>query len=292
MTQETFTPQIPHRNNAGRGLFVLIFAFVILSVLTGLCANLLGKTSLEQARVMRLVALLQDVFLFTVPALAGVLVATNSPAEMLGVMKRPSWRAVSAMVLVMIFSIPALEGVIYWNYHLNLDFLGRALLEMARQLEDASSGAIMSMMGDASVGTLIVNILIIGVAAGFSEEIFFRGGLQRLFKAMGLNAHIAIWLVAIIFSGMHLQFYGFVPRLLLGAFFGYLLYWSNSLWLPVLAHILNNTVYVVTAWTQTRMNGEVPSTEPVLWNPLLIAASVIVTASLLFLLYGICVNRR
>ncbi|MDE6269714.1 MAG: CPBP family intramembrane metalloprotease, partial [Muribaculaceae bacterium] len=99
------------------------------------------------------------------------------------------------------------------------------------------------------------NILIIGVAAGVSEELFFRGALQRLLSTGGMSTHAAVWTAAVVFSAMHLQFFGFVPRMLLGAYFGYLLVWSRSIWLPAAAHALNNTVYVIMQWYYLR-NGE------------------------------------
>jgi len=60
-----------------------------------------------------------------------------------------------------------------------------------------------------------------------------------------MNIHAAIWVTAFIFSAIHVQFYGFLPRILLGAAFGYMAVWSGSLWLPILAHFINNAVGVI-----------------------------------------------
>ena len=72
--------------------------------------------------------------------------------------------------------------------------------------------------------------------------------MQKLIDEKWQNHHIAIWVTAIIFSAIHLQFFGFFPRMLLGAFFGYLLVWSKSIWLPIYAHFLNNSMAVVAAY--------------------------------------------
>ncbi|MDE6177435.1 MAG: CPBP family intramembrane metalloprotease, partial [Paramuribaculum sp.] len=93
---------------------------------------------------------------------------------------------------------------------------------------------------------LIISVIIIGVLAGVSEELFFRGTLQRLLITRPMPPHIAIWLTAVIFSLVHFQFFGFVPRVLLGAFFGYLAWWSGSVWLPAIIHAVNNSVVVIT----------------------------------------------
>jgi len=99
-----------------------------------------------------------------------------------------------------------------------------------------------------TIGALLVNLLMLAVIPAIGEEFIFRGCLQRLFNQLTKNHHIAIWLTAIIFSSIHLQFYGFIPRMLLGAMFGYLFVWSNSLWLPILGHFLNNATAVITAY--------------------------------------------
>ena len=114
-------------------------------------------------------------------------------------------------------------------------------------MEAAAEGVVSGMLKGSSVGSLIVSICIVGVLAGLSEELFFRGGVQGIFTRSEMGRTMAVWLTAILFSVMHFQFFGFLPRLLMGAFFGYLLIWTKSIWVPVFAHVLNNSVVVVTA---------------------------------------------
>ena len=92
-------------------------------------------------------------------------------------------------------------------------------------------------MAGATVPSLIVSVLIVGVFAGFSEELFFRGAMQRIMMSTRLNLHVTIWVVAVIFSLFHFQFFGFMPRLLLGAYFGYLLVLRRSLLGSVFGHV-------------------------------------------------------
>lgn len=95
-------------------------------------------------------------------------------------------------------------------------------------------------------GSLLVNILVLAVLPGLCEELFFRGFLlQSLVRR--LNPHVAIWVVALLFSFFHFQFYGFFTRLLLGALFGYLRYWSGSLWPAVVAHAAYNAANIILA---------------------------------------------
>jgi uncharacterized protein len=93
--------------------------------------------------------------------------------------------------------------------------------------------------------SFLMGILVIGVLAGIGEEFLFRGVLQPKLHLFTGNAHVAIWLSAFIFSAIHFQFYGFFPRMMLGAVFGYLYLYSGSLVYPIIGHILNNTFTVV-----------------------------------------------
>ena len=60
-----------------------------------------------------------------------------------------------------------------------------------------------------------------------------------------MRTHVAIWLTAVIFSAVHMQFSGFVPRMLMGALFVYMLVWTGSLWVPILLHFTNNAMAVI-----------------------------------------------
>jgi membrane protease YdiL (CAAX protease family) len=92
-------------------------------------------------------------------------------------------------------------------------------------------------------------IVILAVVPAIGEELLFRGILQNKITLLTKNYHVAIWVSAIIFSAIHFQFYGFVPRVLLGALFGYLYVWSGNLGVAILAHFINNgfTLFLIYA---------------------------------------------
>jgi len=92
---------------------------------------------------------------------------------------------------------------------------------------------------------LAFNIFMIAFLPAIGEELLFRGVIQKIFTNMTRNHHWGIWISAILFSALHIQFYGFVPRVILGALFGYILVWSGSMWLPILAHFFNNAFAVI-----------------------------------------------
>jgi membrane protease YdiL (CAAX protease family) len=138
-----------------------------------------------------------------------------------------------------------------------------------------------------SIPVLLINLLMLAIIPAVGEEFIFRGCLQKIFGHWIGNYHIAIWITAIIFSAIHFQFYGFMPRMLLGALFGYLLVWSGSLWLPILAHFMNNGVAVVTAYVFQQQGKPLelmyesdPASQPVF------IASIAVMAVLLWYFYN------
>ncbi len=99
-----------------------------------------------------------------------------------------------------------------------------------------------------SSSALLVNLLMIAVIPAIGEEFMCRGVMQRLFSGWMRNRHAGVWLAAVIFSALHFQFFGFIPRMLLGAMLGYLFLWSNSIWLPVTAHFVNNGSAIIISY--------------------------------------------
>lgn len=124
-----------------------------------------------------------------------------------------------------------------------------AVADFMRNLEDAADQILGLVTSQRSSWDLFCNILIFAVLAGICEEFFFQGALQPLLTNWSKNPHIGILLTALIFSALHFQFYGFIPRFLLGIYLGYLFYWSKSLWLPILAHVLHNALSLIIDYT-------------------------------------------
>jgi membrane protease YdiL (CAAX protease family) len=107
-----------------------------------------------------------------------------------------------------------------------------------------------------NIQEFIAGIFVIGVLAGIGEEVFFRGLIQPKIRLYTGSIHWGIWLTAIIFSAIHMQFYGFLPRVFLGAIFGYLYVYSGSLVYPILAHIFNNSITVLLVYLAKQGNIE------------------------------------
>ena len=230
----------------GITLMSLVIAAIIMGIVTS------GGVSTLSLRISTLV---QDVMLFILPAVITAVMVTPYPGELLAINRGTSVNLLIIVVLTFVVSLPSMNALVAWNESLTLPAALSGVEQWMRESENAAKGAVEMLLGGTSVGDLVVSILIVGVLAGFSEEIFFRGGLQRLLASGRMSPHAAIWLTAFIFSSFHVQFFGFFPRLLLGAYFGYLLWWSRSIWLPVFAHNLNNSTVVYASW-HNRVYGE------------------------------------
>jgi len=141
--------------------------------------------------------------------------------------------------------IVTISPLVEWNMNMEFpDFL-KGVESWARDAEDKAAELTTAMTSFASVGDLVLGLIVIALLPAIGEELVFRGLFQNEFYRGSGNIHLSIWLAAIIFSAIHLQFYGFIPRLLLGALFGYLYYWSGSLLIPMFAHFVNNAISVI-----------------------------------------------
>lgn len=135
--------------------------------------------------------------------------------------------------------------LIEWNVNLVLlDFL-EPFERWAQELEQKGQQLTEMMTIFDSVTDFILSLLVIGIIHSIGEEFLFRGLVQNQLFVISKNAHVAIWLAGFIFSLVHLQFYGLVPRMFLGVLFGYLYYWSGNLLVPILAHFVNNGLMLI-----------------------------------------------
>lgn len=160
------------------------------------------------------------------------------------------WPKQSMINIVLILSVTLLPVVgVLSSFNQNIMPQEGHVAEFMRDLEEAANHILEIVTSQRSSWDLVSNILVFAVLAGICEEFFFQGALQPLMMNWTKNPHVGILLTALIFSALHFQFYGFIPRFLLGVYLGYLFYWSRSLWLPILAHVLHNALSLMVDFT-------------------------------------------
>jgi membrane protease YdiL (CAAX protease family) len=148
-------------------------------------------------------------------------------------------------VLVFIISYVFVSFLSQWNKGMELPASMREVEQVMRSMEDAALKTTGLLLSGKTIGSLILNLVVLAGFAALSEEIFFRGALQQFIQEKFTNGHIAVWITALVFSLVHFQFYGFLPRLLLGGLLGYLFLYTRNLWIPILFHFINNALIVV-----------------------------------------------
>lgn len=267
-------------------LLLLILLFVVGLSVTGLFSYFIVRMVPDLTAAMRISAVVQDLLAFVLPAIVLALLVSRLPARFLQ-LNRPRPVALLLAALAVVASIPMINSLVAWNSAIDFGPLQQSL----QQAEASAEAAAEIMLGGSSVADLVMGLLIVGVLAGLSEELFFRGALQRLLMTRPMNPHVAIWLTAFIFSAIHVQFFGFVPRLVLGAMFGYVAWWSGSVWPAVVAHVVNNSVTVTVMWFIKReaLESGVENFGAMEWAP--VCLSVAATTLLLVAIRNSCAGK-
>jgi hypothetical protein len=237
--------------------FLMGACYLVIFILTFLAAMpLFGKTLNEIIELftsgnfkneINLLSFFQVTYslgLFLIPALLAGFLFYGKSLEYLSGKVKPLGVTLILSVLLVLCSVPLINFLAEFNMNISLPDKLSGLESRLRETESEAEKLMDLFLSDTSVSRFIINLLMIAVIPAFGEEFFFRGILQRIFTEWFRNKHAAIIIVAILFSFMHLQFLGFIPRILLGALFGYMLAWTGSIWVPVLAHFVNNSIAV------------------------------------------------
>ncbi|MFP4619912.1 MAG: CPBP family intramembrane glutamic endopeptidase [Bacteroidales bacterium] len=234
------------------GSFFVVFSFGYLlaiplfelsfSELSDLFAT---RDFLDKMHLVKYFQMIQTIGLFVFPPLIIARLYSEGVWNFLGFPSQPKIASVSAVIIMIFVALPFINFLSHLNQSLpfpeSLESLEKYLINRE---EDAREMTHRFLDAD-NIQQLFVNLFMIAVLPAFGEEMVFRGILQKLFALWSRNIHWGILIAAILFSAMHIQFYGFLPRLALGLLFGYLFFWSGSIWLPILGHFVNNASAVV-----------------------------------------------
>ncbi len=204
-----------------------------------LLENISEETPRETLKGVQVILAISQLFTFLIPALVfSIFYYKRNWKERILLHRFPSGDNLSWGFGLLILTFIAMQLVYWLNKQIPLP-------ESLRAAEDTSQALIQAMMQLDSPYALITNLVIMALLPAIGEELIFRGLVQRIAVRLAENVHAGIWISATLFSLMHWQFEGFFVRQLLGALFGYLLYWSGSLWLPIIVHFVFNGLQIV-----------------------------------------------
>jgi len=243
-------------------LCLCLISVVLFSVIGGVIAavtygfnpsniNNLGDPKIIEG--MKMFQLFSAIGLFIVPPLVYGVIASKKPIVNLSLntLNKPINYLLIAILMVVL--TPFLSWVIEVNANMVLpDFLS-GIEQWMKDSESKAESLTEAFLTFDGIGSLIYMMLIVAIVPAIGEELLFRGVLQKIMIAWTKNPHTGIWITAFLFSALHMQFFGFFPRMLLGALFGYLFFWSKSLWLPILGHFINNGTVVIASYLYPEM---------------------------------------
>ncbi len=203
----------------------------------------------ENAHLLRQSLFFQTLCAFFFPALILSWLFSDDIRQYLHVEQGFSSGVVILTILSILFLMPLLNASIYWTQQIPFPESLKAVgVKIALLEEQAQQMAAMVLTTDKYL-IFLINLFIVAVLTAIGEEFLFRGALQNIFSKIFKNPHAVIWTVGIIFSFVHFRFYGFFARAFLGVYLGYLLYYSKSIWVPILAHFTQNAMGVVSFYS-------------------------------------------
>ncbi|MBS7564392.1 CPBP family intramembrane metalloprotease [Mucilaginibacter sp. Bleaf8] len=195
------------------------------------------------------------------------------------------------VLAIMYVSLPVMEEMIRLNQQMQLPDSLKNIENWMRNMENAAQKATAVMLRMNTIGDLITALLVIGLFTAIAEEFLFRGCMQTIFVRWTNNQHVAIWITATLFSAFHMEFFGFVPRLMLGVLFGYFAAWSGSIWPAVWAHFLNNGSAVLITYLYQHKQVNINPDADYTFSYSTYALSVIITVLLMLNYRNVALNK-
>ena len=234
---------------------IIFLVFMIIAIIVALPVFHLNIFELQEVfsdfenvsnvGVLKYFQIIQTLGLFVVPPFVIVFLFYREVGESLQLKNLPELQVSVKVFLIMIIGLPVINLLAMWNAQIDLPQWLDSVEQWMKVTEESAEKLTEMFLSADNTGEFLINFLMIAILPAIGEELLFRGILQRYLIEWLKNKHIGVLITSILFSALHLQFFGFIPRLLLGIFFGYLLLWSRNLWLPILAHFINNGVAVI-----------------------------------------------
>ncbi len=163
--------------------------------------------------------------------------------------KMPHWKEVAVFVLGLVIVIPLLQSFIYvQNFLIQQLAEASTFFESIKSFFDEMDKLLANTYGDIlsanSIFEMILIVLVVAVVPGVCEEVFFRGFVQKSFE-LSIKPFWAIFISSLAFSLYHFNPYGLIALLILAMYFGFSVYLSNSILIPMLLHFLNNLFSII-----------------------------------------------
>jgi membrane protease YdiL (CAAX protease family) len=235
-------------------LFGLILVFAITVALVGLYAGMMffnismadissfvsNPDTPESILFIKFYQVLNQIGIFILPALLFSFLVSNNTFEYLSLNRLPLLISLLLAGMIIYSILPFNNYLDDLNRHIKFPNFLSGVENWMLAKEDQARKLTKVFLNASTVSGLFLNIFVVALVPAIGEELLFRGVLLKLFNGLFKNIHIAVVISALVFSAIHFQFFGFLPRALLGILLGYLFVFSGNLWVPIFAHFLNN----------------------------------------------------
>jgi uncharacterized protein len=204
-----------------------------------------NSTAPQNMPLLKYFQTLQSIGIFIVPSLLIGFLVTREPGTYLRTNRPLDLTLVVLAIFSIVAVLPFVNLLAYLNQNLDLPASMEGIENWIREKESNAEEITKAFLEVDTWKGLLFNILMVAILPSIGEEMAFRGVIQKQLIKLTKNRHVGIMLASVIFSAVHFQFYGFLPRLVLGLFLGYLFWWTQNLWYPILAHFINNGLAVI-----------------------------------------------
>lgn len=273
-------------------LLIMLFSALILSGLAMVISIFLygsdmvtnpDLTNPDSISAMKIIQFGSHLGLFVFPSIIFARLSGLSIGKYLSINILPNRNQFLMAIAAMAISIPLIGLFTEWNLQMHFPDWLSGVEGWMKEKEDQAKLLTDAILMTTSTTQFILNLIILAVLPAIGEEFVFRGFLIRFFSSFMKNIHLNIFIISILFSALHMQFYGFLPRFALGMFLGYLFYWSGSLWLPILVHFLNNALTITVYFlSEKNIISQNPDDVGMATNSLFLLVNAVVLVLILF----------
>ena len=244
------------------GMAFLLVALISTTVFTGVGLLLSGTDALdaEDASALRLLQFFNSIGLFLLPPIILGYWVSKKPWDFLA-LKIPENKSPSLLIALVMVAVGSFFAIDLLSQVNTLLLPDTSWVQELEAQEAKVAFTLQRLLSNMTVGTLLLNGIVMVAAPAFGEEFFFRGVLQRLFTERWSH-HGAILLTALCFGLVHMQPLSLLPILFMGLVFGYIKHWTGTLWAPIALHFVNNGFALGSAYrndgqllTESTLNG-------------------------------------
>ena len=277
------------------GAMISVIGAFVVSLGMGLKPEALNLTAKSPENIIlanKIIQLISSFGIFLAPALIlPMLLYKSGPARYFGLKHQAPLMQFLLALLAFFTLMPLLEWTIHINQGMTFPSFLKGLETQIKGMEDSMKEITEVFMKMPSTGSFIFTVICMAVVPAIAEEFFFRGFLQTTIFRWTKKIHFSIILTGFIFSFIHFQFYGFLPRMLLGIFLGYIFYWTGDLKASIFIHFTNNFLSVLVFYISQNKHVDIDP-DNVSISPALVLLSIILGSAIMYLLYKTGTKRN